>query len=47
MPDIREAYPEIFDTYGASLLKRPAKLILMDELGFLESDAKNISADRL
>ena len=40
MPDKREAYPEIFDTYGASLLKRPAKLILMDELGFLESDAK-------
>ena len=40
MPDKREAYPEIFDTCGASLLKRPAKLILMDELGFLESDAK-------
>ncbi|MDO5846704.1 MAG: nucleoside-triphosphatase [Methanocorpusculum sp.] len=40
MPDKREAYPEIFDTYGSSLLRRPAKLILMDELGFLESDAK-------
>ena len=39
-PDGRISYPEVFDTYGAEYLRRPAKLILMDELGFLETDAK-------
>jgi nucleoside-triphosphatase len=35
------AYPEIFDTLGADILKNSggAKLIIMDELGFMEKDA--------
>lgn len=36
-----EAYPEIFDTVGADILKNSgdARLIIMDELGFMENDA--------
>ncbi|MBP8639842.1 MAG: hypothetical protein KBI01_02930 [Oscillospiraceae bacterium] len=37
------AYPEIFDSIGASVLAAPpanASLILMDELGVMESDAE-------
>ena len=34
-------YPEVFDGLGADLLRAPARgLILMDELGFLESGAE-------
>ena len=33
-------YPQVFDGYGASLLDvQPGALVLMDELGFLESGA--------
>ena len=32
-------FPEIFNTFGPIFLKRPAELILMDELGYMESSA--------
>lgn len=37
-----EAYPEVFDTYGLSLLSdyQECDLVIMDEIGFMESDAK-------
>jgi len=35
----REAFPPIFDTYGSEYLKNDADFILMDELGFLETEA--------
>ena len=35
-----QAFPQVFDTYGISLLDAPENgLLLMDELGFLESGA--------
>ncbi len=35
-----EPYPQVFDTFGVSLLNAaPGALVLMDELGFLESRA--------
>ncbi|MDO5843789.1 MAG: nucleoside-triphosphatase [Methanocorpusculum sp.] len=36
----KEVFPEIFDTRGTEFLSKPAELIIMDELGFMESDAK-------
>ncbi|MDR1953314.1 MAG: nucleoside-triphosphatase [Clostridiales Family XIII bacterium] len=35
------AYPDVFDTHGARILResRGAELIVMDELGFMESEA--------
>jgi len=35
----REVFPTIFDRYGPEYLKNDADLILMDELGFLETEA--------
>ncbi|HJJ36417.1 MAG TPA: hypothetical protein O0X27_04490 [Methanocorpusculum sp.] len=32
-------FPEIFDEFGSFFLKQPAELILMDELGYMESSA--------
>lgn len=39
-PAGKTVFPEIFDTYGPLYLKRPAELILMDELGYMESSAE-------
>jgi len=33
-------YPEIFDEFGSFFLKQPADFILMDELGYMESNAE-------
>lgn len=33
-------FPEIFDEFGSVYLQQPADLILMDELGYMESAAK-------
>lgn len=36
-----QCFPEVFDTYGVSLLTpQPGELLLMDELGFMESNAE-------
>ncbi|MDO5846570.1 MAG: nucleoside-triphosphatase [Methanocorpusculum sp.] len=37
-------FPDVFNTFGTACLSEPAGLILMDELGFLESDAKEFQA---
>jgi len=36
---VRDIFPDIFDTYGPDWLSSAADLILMDELGFLESES--------
>lgn len=40
-PDHGEPYPEVFDTYGASLLKDipPGSIVMMDELGVMENSS--------
>ena len=48
-PGSRQAFPEVFDDLGASLLRASAldeacDLILMDELGFLEAEAVGFRA---
>ncbi|HJJ31020.1 MAG TPA: hypothetical protein O0X97_02080 [Methanocorpusculum sp.] len=35
----KTVFPEIFNAFGPLFLKRPAELILMDELGYMESSA--------
>lgn len=38
-------YPEVFDNYGVKCLEaEPGGIILMDELGFMEKDAKEFCA---
>ena len=51
-PGGRQVYPEVFDRLGAKLLRRAEEdpacgLILMDELGFLESEAGDFRAEVL
>ncbi|HJJ39239.1 MAG TPA: hypothetical protein O0X42_03780 [Methanocorpusculum sp.] len=38
-PTGKTVFTEIFNTFGTIYLKRPAELILMDELGYMESSA--------
>ena len=40
----RRGFAEVFDSAGAELLKRPAQLVLMDELGFFENEAEVFKA---
>ena len=35
----REAFPDVFDTYGPQFLKDTKILTIMDEIGFLESES--------
>lgn len=41
MDGVKETYPDVFDTYGVSLLEEAenVQLIIMDEIGFLENEA--------
>ena len=39
-PAGKTIFPETFNTFGPLYLKRPAELILMDELGYMESSAE-------
>lgn len=36
----KEVFPEVFDVHGSEFLSKHAELIIMDELGYMESDAK-------
>lgn len=42
MNKVKEAYPEVFDTYGTQLIHSAAdkQLIIMDEIGFMEEKAE-------
>ena len=45
---LRNVFPQVFDTLGASYLQATSgDLIVMDELGFMESDAQVFRADVL
>lgn len=40
-----QVYTDVFDTFGVQLLENQGcRLIIMDELGFLEKDAKRFEA---
>lgn len=36
----KEVFPEIFSEHGTKFLSKPAELIIMDELGFMENDTE-------